>query len=67
MERNIAIGIVLTAILIVGAVFVSAGFIKSNDAENKQTPSIAGDAKCGCGCNGNCGGNCGIEGCSCGR
>ncbi len=55
MEKKNLIAGVIIALLIVGAVFVSANLPAKSCAEGE----------CGATCDGSCGGNCGVEGCGC--
>lgn len=68
MNKTTIIAVAVAALLILGAVFVSAGFLQDS-SDSEKSPSITGNAQaktsCGCGCNGQCGGTCGIEGCGC--
>jgi hypothetical protein len=68
MERKAIVVIAVLALLLVGAIFVSADLVQKSNAEKTSTPLTESKAAgCGCGCNGQCGGDCGVEGCSCGR
>jgi len=65
MEKTIWFG-VLIALLLFGAIFVTAQLSPSNAAE-ASAPDTAKPACTACGCAGQCGGSCGVEGCGCGR
>jgi len=68
MEKNTIVGIVVLAILIVGAVFVSGNYLQKDNVETNNIQSVAEKpAACGCGCNGDCGGSCAVKECKCGR
>ncbi|MBD3304482.1 hypothetical protein GF343_05020 [Candidatus Woesearchaeota archaeon] len=65
MDRTIMVG-VMVALLLVGAVFVSAQLPTSNAVEDnapETTQPICGPGTC----SGQCGRSCGIPDCGCGR
>jgi hypothetical protein len=68
MEKTTLVAIAILALLLVGAIFVSAEIFQKSNAE-KTTQNIVESVNtpCGCGCNGNCGGSCGSDECICGR
>lgn len=65
MDKTVMVG-VMVALLLVGAVFVSAQLPASNAVEDKAPETT--QPTCGPGtCGGQCGGSCGIPDCGCGR
>lgn len=65
MEKKTLFGLVLAAILVTGAVFVSANLKNTDSTKTTLTLENPEPETCGCGCNNACNGNCGLSTCSC--
>ena len=66
MKTMTTVFVVLAALLIVGAVFVSAEVAQESEAQ-EEAPSVCqvSPSQCGVGsCDGQCGGSCGVASCS---
>lgn len=67
MEKKALVGVLIGALLIIGAIFVSATMpqreILEEDLVIEDSQQTCGPSTCG----GQCGGTCGIISCSCGR
>lgn len=69
MKKTTLIGLVVTLLLVVGAIFVSAHLATDEVSEDSE-PEVTQPEKQTCSpgtCNFQCGGNCGIPSCGCGR
>jgi hypothetical protein len=75
MKKATMIWAVLLAVVVIGAVFVSAAIKQQGEEKtNSATGQVISESDpaqqtCGanCGCGGTCGGTCGIAGCGCGK
>lgn len=68
MQTNIIFGIVAIAILVIGAIFVSAQQdAPAEQAEEPEAQECGAEGGCGAGCDGSCGGGCGATKCGCGK
>ncbi|MBD3248431.1 hypothetical protein GF336_00110 [Candidatus Woesearchaeota archaeon] len=66
MNKKTIAAVVIAALVILGAIFVSAGM--EDRTEEKDTVSLSEKPACGPDtCNNECGGGCGIPTCGCGR